>query len=415
MGSAPKTGLAAAAVILGLVSGVGPFAVNTYFPAFDEMGRNLLADPVMMQVTLTLYLVGFAASSLFMGGISDALGRKRVLFWGLAGFAAANFLTAFALDYGALCLLRLIQGLCAGVSQVVTQAVVRDRFSGLAATRLNSLIAVVFQIAPAAAPVIGGYIVIFLNWEGVFFFLAAYGLLCCAIVKGFLPETLPKERRAQLNARDFLKSYRRVLTSPAFMFGVFANGAFFSGAILYTAASADIVLHIFRMGPEDFAAFCLPLVFSAVAGALLCAPLVKRFGGKKVIAATFAAAIIIGAGTALTDMALHLAYPWAMAGALLFRSAAGIIQPEMSTMNLDYFPRERGCAASVQQCLQSLSFAVSTGVLVPLGMGSMLSYVLISAACAALGCALWGASLHFRGKALASSGVPEEHFWHAGR
>ena len=398
------------ALILAMVSSVGPFSVNAYLPGFALIAQDFGVSPVLVQHTLASYLVGFALCSLFIGTVSDALGRRRVLLAGMAGFALASVLAMLSNHFLVLCAMRFLQGLTAGVGQVVTQAVVRDRFSGLDATRLNAMIAIIFSASPALAPVIGGYIVVAAGWRAVFVLLAAFSLAAFAVIFLFLEESLPEENRRPLSFLPLLGGYRNALANRAFVTGTLSNSFSFSGMLLYTAASADFILRILKMQPDDFGYLSFPMVLSSILGAWLCARIVSRVGGKRAIAGAFVFMVATSAASALANADHPLSYPLILAGPLLYSLGSHFCYPEMITMNLDYFPKDRGLAASINQCLQSLGFALASALVVPLVMGDMWKYSTASALLGAVALAFWMISLSLRKAALARSGVAEEHF-----
>ncbi|HAW45155.1 MAG TPA: MFS transporter [Sutterella sp.] len=398
------------ALILALASSVGPFSVNAYLPGLELMSRDFSTDLALMGQTLTAYLLGFALCSLFIGAISDALGRRRVLLGGMLGFAAASIAAMLTPSFGLLCAMRFIQGLTAGVGQVVTQAVVRDRFTGLSATKLNGMIAMIFSASPALAPVIGGIIVVHFGWQAVFVFLASYALVTFAAIWRFLPESLPLERRQKLRPGPLFIGYANALRNPAFMSGALANSFSFSGTLLYTAASADFILRILKMAPDDFGYLSFPMVFSSIVGASACAAVVARIGGKKAITGVLGLMVATSLISSLVNYEMPLAYPFILIGPLLFSLGTHFCMPEMITMNLDYFPKTRGLSASVNQCLQSLGFAMTTAFIAPLVMGAMWRYSLASAVVGLAALIAWRVALFFRPRALSKAGVVEEHF-----
>ena len=187
MRSAPK-GLAP---LLAALATVGPFSIDTYLPAFPAMGKALAASPVEVQQTLTAYLVPFAFMMLWHGALSDALGRRRVLLWAYAIYAAASVFCVFVGSIEGLWFGRALQGLSAGAGMVVGRAIVRDVLDGPAAQRLMAHIGMMFALAPALAPVLGGWIHAFFDWHAIFVFLALYGVTLWLAIWRYLPETLP--------------------------------------------------------------------------------------------------------------------------------------------------------------------------------------------------------------------------------
>ena len=225
-GARPTLGDAAA---LGFISSLGPFAVNAYIPGFHAMAADFGADFVAVEQTMTIYLVTYAVSCLFAGTISDAVGRKPAMAGGMLIFAAASIGALLSTSLLALYFWRFVQGIGASVGQVVSQAMVRDCWSGLNAAGMNGMIAVFFALAPAFAPVIGGWIVVHAGWHGVFALLALYSCLIALYTLFGLPETLPRERRTPFAPMAVLGGYRRCFGNAAFMAGAVSHGLCFMG------------------------------------------------------------------------------------------------------------------------------------------------------------------------------------------
>ena len=159
------------AAVLAFTSSLGPFAVNTYIPGFYIIAEEYGVTLPVVQQSLTLYLMAFAIGTLFCGALSDTFGRRRVLLNGMILFALASIGAMTSPNIYMLFFWRVVQGLGAAVGQVVTQAIVRDRWSGLHATRVNGLIAMFFAVSPALSPVIGGEIIVLFHWQAAFAFL----------------------------------------------------------------------------------------------------------------------------------------------------------------------------------------------------------------------------------------------------
>lgn len=179
------------AFVLGALAMFGPFSIDTVFPAFGAMASDLGSTPVAVQQTISSYLLGYGLMSLFHGAISDAVGRRPVILWGIALFGLASVGCALSTDLTTLLAFRFVQGLCAGVGMIVGRAVIRDLFDGEEAQRLMSQVSMIFSIAPAIAPIVGGWILGFGDWHAIFWFLAVLSLVLGALVWRVLPETHP--------------------------------------------------------------------------------------------------------------------------------------------------------------------------------------------------------------------------------
>ncbi|MBK9394380.1 MAG: MFS transporter [Uliginosibacterium sp.] len=195
------------AIILALLNAIGPFAIDTYLPAFPAIERGLATTPLAMQQSLTAYMLPFSIMMLWHGAISDALGRRRVLLWGLGLFVLASLVCVAATSIQMLWLGRALQGMSSGVGVIVGRAVVRDVLEGAAAQRLMSHVAMVFSIAPAIAPMIGGALSEAFGWRSIFVLLVLLGAVQIFVTWRYLPETLPPAQRQSLHPTYLLKAY----------------------------------------------------------------------------------------------------------------------------------------------------------------------------------------------------------------
>ena len=403
-GARPTLGDAAA---LGFISSLGPFAVNAYIPGFHAMAADFGADFVAVEQTMTIYLVTYAVSCLFAGTISDAVGRKPAMAGGMLIFAAASIGALLSTSLLALYFWRFVQGIGASVGQVVSQAIVRDCWSGLNAAGMNGMIAVFFALAPAFAPVIGGWIVVHAGWHGVFALLALYSCLIALYTLFGLPETLPRERRTPFAPMAVLGGYRRCFGNAAFMAGAVSHGLCFMGGILYTAGAADFVISIMGFGVDDFAALAFPLVGTSLIGATCSAALAGRLGHRAALALCCALMIAPQAAMTLVDLNDPPAWPLILTGPVLYWLGMSLARPVMMAMNLDYFARSRGMAASIQQFFATGSFSICPLLWVPLVLGEAWRYSAVSGLCGLAAAVLWLVSLRLRPRALAAAGETE--------
>ena len=198
-------------MLLAGLGALGPFSTDAYLPSFREIGHEFGTAPVLVQQTLTAYMVPFAAMTLWQGAISDALGRRRVVLWMLALFCLASLGCMFSWSLGALITFRALQGMTAGAGMVIGRAVVRDVLDGAEARRLMSHIAIMFAIAPALGPVVGGWLHVWFGWRAVFTFIAVFAAVLWWSCWRSLPETLSPDRRQPLQIRPLLAGYGQVL------------------------------------------------------------------------------------------------------------------------------------------------------------------------------------------------------------
>src|SRR5688500_7137727 len=186
---------------------IGPFCIDTIFPAFLQMGAQLNVGPLAIQQTISVYLIAYAAMSIVHGPLSDAIGRRSVIIGGMVVFTLASVGCALAKDLPTLLMFRAMQGLSAGAGQIVGRAAIRDLFHGDDAQRLMSQVSMLFGIAPAIAPIVGGWILGWGQWPVIFWFLTAFSAVLLLATCFWFPETNPPSARAPLVLRSLLRNY----------------------------------------------------------------------------------------------------------------------------------------------------------------------------------------------------------------
>src|SRR5690606_26091957 len=203
----PVPGANLLALMLAALAMLGPFSIDTYLPAFPAIQASLDATAIEVQQTLTAYMLSFAMMILWHGPLSVAFGRRNVILGALAVFAVASLGCAAVHSIEYLWAFRILQGMSAGAGVVVGRAIIRDLYSGAPAARLLSLVTMIFSIAPALAPILGGWIVTLLDWRSIFLFLFLYTVLLIWLCYKRLPESLPPEQRHPFNPAFLIGSY----------------------------------------------------------------------------------------------------------------------------------------------------------------------------------------------------------------
>lgn len=358
------------AVLLAALSALGPFAIDTYLPSFHDIGQSLLATPVEVQQTLTFYLVPFAIMALWHGAIADALGRRRVLLVTLALFGLSVAGCVFATRIEQLWVLRALQGMSAGAGIVVSRAVVRDLYDGAQAHRLMSHMTMMFALAPAIAPVIGGRLQEWFGWRSVFAFIALATLAVWLACWRLLPETLPPERRQPLHPSYLARTYWKVLSSPAFLFACGGLALNFAGFFIYVMSAPVFLMRHLGVSETGF----LWLFGPAMSGLMSGAWLSGRLAGKLSLRQTILRGYLVMGIAALANIALNLwlppALPWSVMPIFVYTFGMSLAMPCLTLLALDPFPDQRGLAASCQMCLQAGTNGLVAGVLAPALWGS---------------------------------------------
>jgi len=359
------------ALILGGLAMFGPFSIDTIFPAFPVMGAQLGADKLAMQQTISVYLIAYALMSVVHGPLSDAIGRRRVIIGGLVVFTIASAGCALATDLTTLLAFRALQGLSSGVGLIVGRAVIRDVLQGDDAQRLMSQVSMIFGIAPAIAPVIGGWILGWSHWPAIFWFLVAFSLVLLVATIFMLPETLPPAARLSHSPKRLLRDYVAIFLNPRFQRLAAAGSFNFAALWLYIASAPAFVLDILKLNERQFGWFFVPMIGGMVLGAFVSG----RWAGR----ITAVQQVRIGFICSAVAMAMNLAYnlwtdtpqvPWAVIPMSLNAFGIALVFPIITLSILDMYPRQRGSASSLQAFTSLVLNALIAGVLSPLISGN---------------------------------------------
>ena len=366
-GASPTTTPRFLALLLGGLAMFGPFSIDTIFPAFPQMAAQFGADKLAMQQTISIYLMAYAAMSLVHGPLSDAIGRRKVILGGLAVFTLASVGCALSTDLATLLAFRAVQGLSAGVGLIVGRAVIRDVLHGDDAQRLMSHVSMIFGVAPAIAPVIGGWILGWDRWPAIFWFLVVFSIVLLGAVWRLLPETHPGEARLSLAPRRLLRDYIAIAFNPRFQRLAAASAFNFSALFLYIASAPAFVLDTLGLNERQFGWFFVPTIGGMVLGAFVSGRTAGRIRGVRLVAIGFACA----ATAAFINVAYNLAVttpalPWAVIPMSLLAFGIALVFPVVTLSILDMYPRQRGSASSLQAFTSLVLNALIAGVVSPL-------------------------------------------------
>ena len=378
------------AVLLATMTAIGPFSIDTYLPAFPAMAQSLGASALEVQQTLSFYMAAFSFMMLWHGALADALGRRRVLLVAFAVFALASVVCAFATRIEYLWFGRALQGLSGGAGMVVSRAIVRDLLDGPPAQRLIAHIGMMFAVAPAIAPVLGGWIHAYFNWQAIFVFLAAYGALVFAAIYFLLPETLPPHARQSLQAKPLARAYGQVFTAPAFLALALAVAFHFNGFFVYVLSAPKFLIEHLGTTAQGFLWMFGPDMVAMIAGNYLNARLAGRLSSNRTIALGYAIMVASALGNILLNYLVPASLPWAIIPMAIYVFGMAITMPSLSLRILDLFPARRGLVSSCQGTLQTGINTISAALLAPLFWGSTLSLALAMAIFLLLSCgSLW--------------------------
>lgn len=367
---------------------IGPFAIDTIFPAFNRIGAELVANASALQQLTSTYMLAFAVMSVFHGPLSDALGRKPVMVGGLAGFVLASIGCALSPSLGVLLVMRTLEGTFAGAATIVSRVMVRDMFAGPQAHRLMSRIMMIFSVAPAFAPVVGGWLLQVGDWRTIFWAITGYGVVAIAAVLLVLPETLPAAGRTPLRVGAVVRSVIRVGGSATMIRLALVTALAMGGQFVYIVGAPIIVVDLFGLGEQDFWVLFFPVIGGLLVGAWLSGRLAERIARLYLIDASLLAAAAAG----VLNVILVIWWPnppLAMVGPALLACAIAVAFPAIQLEILDAFPASRGAAASLGT-FASLAFnAVLAGAITPLVTDTVLHVALTALVFLVLGALLW--------------------------
>ncbi|OYU43252.1 MAG: Bcr/CflA family drug resistance efflux transporter, partial [Burkholderiales bacterium PBB4] len=377
------------AILLALLGMLGPFSIDTYLPAFAGIAQSLDASPVQMQQTLSAYLFGFAFMSLFHGAISDSFGRRPVVLWGLAVFTVASVGCALAQSIGQLIFFRAVQGLSTGAGIVVSRAVIRDMYPPSQAQKVMSQVTIFFGIAPAIAPMIGGWLLIHSNWHTIFWFLAVIGVLLWAFIYRFLPETLHATQRQVFEVKNLMAGYWKLGSDPRFILLALASGVPFNGMFLYILSAPVFLGEHLHLDPQQFFWCFLMTIGGIMGGAMVSGRLAGKITPKKQIRHGFLIMLVIGGVNLAANVFFTAHVSWALLPLGIFSFGWALMVPVVTLLVLDLHPERRGMASSLQMFVGSTANGIVAGVISPMVMHSTVALATASLAMMCLGLVSW--------------------------
>jgi MFS transporter, DHA1 family, multidrug resistance protein len=376
------------AALLASLSMPGPFAIDMYLPAFSAIAQQFDAAPIAVQQTLSAYLFAYAFMMLWHGALSDALGRRPIILGGLAIYALASLGCAIAGNIESLWLFRALQGLSAGSGLVVGRAIIRDRFDGPEAQRLMAQTTLVFGVAPAIAPVIGGAVLNLFGWRAIFWLMLAFSLGVAAWTVRQLPETLPRAKRQPLHPRALWNNYRAVLLRVEFLLLAGIPTLNFAAFFIYIASAPSFLARL-GVSTWGFAWLFLPMIMGIMAGAAISGRVAGRVSPYRTIAigyaCMFSGALINGLVAAFVPPGV----PWHVIPIGMFTLGSSLVAPSVTLLLLDLFPTMRGLASSLQGFVQFAFSGVVAGTIAPALAQTLVGLAIGMLAFTFASCGLW--------------------------
>ncbi len=377
------------AVLLALLGMLGPFSIDTYIPAFSGIARSLGATPVEMQQTLSAYLFGFAFMNLFHGALADSFGRRPVVLWGIAMFTVASAGCALSQSIGQLVFFRALQGLSTGAGIVVSRAVIRDMFPPAQAQKVMSQVTIYFGVAPAIAPIIGGWLFVHTNWHAIFWFLTGVGVLLWTANYKLLPETLHVSQRQPFNVKNLMRGYWQLGSSARFFLLALASGIPFNGMFLYVLSAPEFLGSHLGLAPTEFFWFFVLTIAGIMAGAWVSGRMAGRIAPKQQIRHGFVIMLVIAVINLGANLLFKAHVSWALFPIAVFAFGWAMMVPVVTLLVLDLYPERRGMASSLQAFIGSSANGVVAGVIAPLVMHSTVALAAVSLGMMGIGLLAW--------------------------
>jgi len=377
------------AALLASLSMLAPFAIDSYLPAFPAIGQEFGVPPIAVQQTLSAYLLSYAFMMLWHGALSDALGRRPIVLGGLIVYAFATLGCAIAGNIESLWLFRILQGLSAGSGLVVGRAIVRDSFHGPEAQRLMSQMTLVFGIAPALAPILGGAVLNVFGWRAIFWMLLAFVVGVFFWAAKSLPETLPRAARQTLRPRALWRNYVAVLLHADFALLASMLALNFAGFFIYIAGAPGFLIDLLGISTWGFAWLFVPMIGGIMIGAALSGRFAGHRSPRRTVHLGYS---LVAIGVVLNLLICWMLPPnviWNVLPVFVFCIGTGLMMPSLMLMMLDLFPSMRGMASSLQGFVHFSLSGVVAAIVAPFLVQSLRALALGMLGAAVGSFALW--------------------------
>jgi MFS transporter, DHA1 family, multidrug resistance protein len=355
--------------LLGALSAFGPLSMDMYLPSTPTIAASLHASQLMVQLTMSGCLAGLALGQLVAGPLSDSLGRKPPLLAGLAGFVLMSVACAMAPDIQTLIAFRFLQGTAGAAGVVLSLAMVRDLYEGRGLTSALASLTLVFGLAPVAAPLIGGQILRFTSWRGVFGVLAAIGVVLL-LASSFLRETLPEHRRTPPRFRQLLAASRTLFADPQFSGNALAVG-FGTGALITYVSSIPFIIEVaYGKSPQVFSLLFTINAVGLTAMAQLGSRLSRHMDPARITRLALALMVTGGAAFGAITLTAHATGHAPLRTLLVplfgFVAALGMMRPNATALAM---ARHQSIAGTASAYIGSLQFMLGA-IFAPLaGLG----------------------------------------------
>ena len=383
-----KPGTRHLTLIAALLAMSGPFSIDTYLPSFPDIETAFGTDRSALLHSLGVYLTATAVSTLFWGPLADRLGRRLVVLISMSFYTLGSIGCAVSNTIETFLLFRVIQGLSASGGFIAGRAMIRDAHDAESAHHAMSQVMLLFALAPAAAPVLGGWLHDYLGWRSVFWFLAMFGAFL-TVMGYFISETLVREKRQSIHPAAVLRVYVSAIMHRDFLALAICLSLSFGGLFLYIAGAPTVIYNFLELGSTDFGWLFIPIVAGLMLGALISGRLSHRWPPRL----TITAAMLVMLLASLINIGAVYFYPantlTVIGPLVVYVTGLSVMMPAITVMALDCLPSHRGTAASVQGFLQMVTNACIASLALPLLDSNWSGYVLGQVLFFVLAAVLW--------------------------
>ena len=381
------------ALVLGLLSAVGPFAIDMYLPALPEVARDLGTSEAVAANTLTSYFIVFGIAQMIYGPMADAIGRKRPMIIGVVIFIVATVLASRAPSMGWLIAARGLQGLGAATLMVVPRAVIRDMATGPEAAKMMAAIMIVISISPMLAPLTGSLVMQWGGWREIFAVLAVAAVISLSLIVFVLPETLDPARRRAVRVEQMLSGAKRLLSDRHFMGLTMIGGFGMSSFFVFLSTASFVYMNQYGLTETGFSlAFAVNAIgfFSA---SQFAGRLAASYGMERVISLAITGFTAIALLLVMVIWAGFDSLPVVIAGLFMANACLGLVMPTAMVMSLDPHPDIAGLASSIGGTLQMLTGGAMIAIVAPFMDNTSATMVPAIALCGVLAWSVAAATL----------------------
>jgi MFS transporter, DHA1 family, multidrug resistance protein len=358
-------------LVLGSLTALGPLSIDMYLPALPTITTDLASSAAAVQLTLTGTLAGLGLGQLLVGPISDAYGRRAPMLAGVGVHILASLLCVIAPNIALLGVFRVVQGLAAAATGVVAMAIVRDLFDGLAAAKLFSHLMLVIGVAPIFAPTLGGLVLTWTSWRGVFVVLAAFGVAIIAVAALAVPETLPPRLRRSGGVVGTLRDYGRLFTDRAYLGLILVTGLATAAIFAYVSGSSFVLQQQYGLSEQQFGVAFGAGALGLIGATQLNVLLLRRWTPTQILIGGLAVggvaglAMVVFAATGIGGLAGILAPLW------LVLASVGLARPNAPALALSRHGDTAGTAAALLGAVQFGVGALAAPMVGLLGVGAV--------------------------------------------